>query len=152
MSKWKEGGGMQPSGQTADGTNGATRSRLRLLIGPWWAFKRAPLPLTWHNAPRGSIISTSRQKSRWTTASLDERWIQFWWHLAAAMPVYHSNSIQPVGHNEKNPRRGVVTIGPPLGGSCRARRAAWEELLVSWMGLLPVFGQVHGLQTTLTVH
>lgn len=101
MSKWKEGGGMQPSGQTADSTNNTTHSRQWLLIGPWWAFKQALL-LTWQSALDSSIIPSGRQKPCWTTANIHERWTVFWWHLAAftATPVHYDNSTGPTQWEE----------------------------------------------------
>lgn len=120
MSKWKEGGGMQQSGQTADGTNNTTHSRLWLLIGPWWAFKQALL-LTWQNAQHSSIIPTGRQKSCWTTASTHKRWILFWWHLAAfaATPLHHYNSTCPTQWEEFSSWSHYY--GLQLSSSCSAR-------------------------------
>lgn len=103
MSKWKEGGGMQRSGQTADGTNNTTHSRRCLLIGPWWAFKQALL-LTWQSAQPSSIMPSGRQKSCWTAANIHERWVVFWWHLAAftATPAHHDYSTGPTQWEESS--------------------------------------------------
>lgn len=141
MSKWKEGGGMQQSGQTADGTNNTTHSRLWLLIGPWWAFKQALL-LTWQSAQHSSIMPSGRQKSCWTTANIHERWILFWWHLAAftATPVHYDNSTSPTQWQEFSSWSTTMALSSVA--------VAERQACVRRTGWLSIYGQVHGLQTS----
>lgn len=119
MSKWKEGGGMQPSGQTADGTNNTTHSRLWLLIGPWWAFKQALL-LTWQSAQHSSITS------QWQTKVLLNH-CQYTWKVSSVLVTsrcFHCHACSPWQFHRPNTMRRIPVMkycyGLQFSASCRA--------------------------------